>query len=83
MSTDNSNCGDGHCAEALKDLELFLDGELPAAELTRIQGHLADCYPCADRATFEEQLRALVRDKCAEHAPPELVDQIRQRLQAM
>lgn len=73
---------DGHldCEGALAELERYLDGELPVSELDIVREHLAACYPCADRATFEEQLRAIVRDRCAEAAPPTLVDRIRLRL---
>lgn len=77
-----SHCSGGgtDCSGALHDLHLYLDGELPDADLATIRQHLAACYPCADRATFEEQLRALVRDRCAESAPPQLLDRIRLRL---
>lgn len=75
-------CGDGTtgCSEALQELEQYLDGELPHTELATIRDHLTACYPCADRASFEEQLRALVRERCAESAPPQLLDRIRDRL---
>jgi anti-sigma factor (TIGR02949 family) len=79
---ERPHCSDGgvDCSQALHDLQRYLDGELPEGELSTIKEHLAACYPCADRATFEEQLRALVRDRCAEAAPPQLVEQIRDRL---
>lgn len=79
---DFAHCSDGgvDCTEALHDLQRYLDGELPEGDLDHIREHLAACYPCADRATFEEQLRALVRERCAESAPPQLVDMIRSRL---
>ncbi|MEX1177380.1 MAG: mycothiol system anti-sigma-R factor [Nitriliruptor sp.] len=70
------------CQEALDELERFLDGELPDVARARIQQHLSDCYPCTDRATFEEQLRAIVRRGCADSAPTELVDRIRTGLRA-
>lgn len=84
MTTD-ANCDGtaGECAEALEQLELYLDGELPGGDLGRIRQHLSACYPCADRATFEEQLRALVRDRCAESAPPDLHAAILRRLDEM
>ena len=77
-----SHCSDGgvDCSGALHDLHLYLDGELPDRDLSSIRAHLAACYPCADRVDFEEQLRALIRDRCAEHAPPQLLDRIRLRL---
>jgi mycothiol system anti-sigma-R factor len=75
------NCGPD-CQQALAELERFLDGELPDQALGRISQHLADCYPCTDRATFEEQLRALVRRGCADTAPPDLLERITARLDA-
>jgi anti-sigma factor (TIGR02949 family) len=74
-----ANCGEG-CADALIRLEAYLDGALPEDDLQGIQAHLAACYPCTDRATFEEHLRALVRERCTESAPPELVARIRAQL---
>jgi mycothiol system anti-sigma-R factor len=70
------------CQEALQQLERFLDGELPSERVHEVKQHLTDCYPCTDRATFEEQLRAIVRRECVEHAPPQLLDSIRARLSA-
>lgn len=70
------------CQEALAELERYLDGELPERDLHHIRDHLAACYPCTDRASFEEQLRAIVRRDCADAAPPRLIDSIKQRLDA-
>lgn len=77
---DASACADGDCTEALRELERYLDGELPDTKIDDIRTHLSDCYPCADRATFEEQIRALVRERCAEQAPAGLLDRIRGHL---
>jgi mycothiol system anti-sigma-R factor len=74
-------CGPA-CQEALDELERFLDGELPQGSVGRVEAHLAGCHPCMDRASFEEQLRALVRRGCADSAPPELVERIRVGLQS-
>ena len=68
------------CNEALEDLERYLDGELGPERLDGIRDHLARCFPCADRAEFEEQLRAVVRRGCAERAPDRLVVAVRRRL---
>lgn len=73
------DCGP-ECQEALQRLEQYLDGELPQTRVEEIKDHLAECYPCTDRATFEEQLRAIVRRECVEHAPPQLLDRIRANL---
>lgn len=79
------NCSNeaGDCREALEELELYLDGELPESELGSIRQHLAACYPCADRASFEEQLRAIIRERCVERTPPDLHAAIRARLDTM
>jgi mycothiol system anti-sigma-R factor len=69
-------CGPA-CQEALDELERYIDGELPGSAQERIGRHLADCYPCTDRASFEEQLRAIVRRGCVDHAPPELLERVR------
>jgi anti-sigma factor (TIGR02949 family) len=73
------DCGDG-CAEALERLEAYLDGELPETTVSELASHLRACYPCTDRVTFEEQLRAIVRQRCVEEAPTDLVERVRARL---
>lgn len=72
----------GSCAEALEDLGRYLDGEMDAARIEEIRTHLGHCFPCADRASFEEQLKAIVRRECAEQAPDGLITRIRARLDA-
>ena len=79
MNPQNPRCSDD-CRRALAALEAYLDGELSAVEVDRMRAHLSACYPCTDRTRFEEQRRALVRRGCIDHAPPELVEQVRARL---
>ncbi|MEX2503945.1 MAG: mycothiol system anti-sigma-R factor [Egicoccus sp.] len=82
MSAANSECGN-QCQEALARLERYLDGELPNTSLEEVKEHLTACYPCTDRASFEEQLRAIVRRDCVESAPPTLVSRIREHLSGL
>jgi mycothiol system anti-sigma-R factor len=77
----SANCGED-CTDALERLEAYLDGELPETRVADLSEHLRACYPCADRLTFEEQLRNLVRRGCVEHAPSDLADRVRARLRA-
>lgn len=73
--------GSGGCCEgALVELEAYLDGELPPERLEGIREHLADCFPCTGRVSFEEQLRAIVRRDCVDSAPPSLLERIEQVL---
>jgi anti-sigma factor (TIGR02949 family) len=79
----DERCADPQgCAEALEKLEAYLDGELPADRLDGIRAHLAACYPCTDRASFEEQLRAIVRRECVDRAPASLRSRIEGLLEA-
>lgn len=74
-----SECvGDG-CPEALERLEFYLDGELERQELAEVSAHLAECYPCGDRADFERHLRAVIRAHATEVAPAGLLEKVRQR----
>lgn len=82
MSDANRECG-SDCQEALDQLERYLDGELPGTTLEEVKQHLTACYPCTDRASFEEQLRAIVRRDCVESAPPSLVTRIREHLSSL
>lgn len=74
-------CGAGSgCQEVLRRLEAFLDGELDETDVGELEEHLAECYPCTDRATFEEQLRSIVARECIEDAPAGLVRRIHDHL---
>lgn len=77
MTAECAGTGEVDCAAALAELEGFLDGEIPADRIEEIRGHIAACYPCAERTDFERQLRALVRQGCAERAPASLVERVR------
>lgn len=68
------------CDMVARRLDAYLDGELPPEELDQLSAHLRACFPCADRTDFGQQLKALVRQRCEEHAPPELVARIRSHL---
>ncbi len=69
--------GQVNCQEIRERLERFLDGELPSESVESMSAHLADCYGCGDRAEFEQQLRTMVRESCAERAPDTLLVKIR------
>ena len=73
--------GDGadvDCGEVLAELQRFVDGEVGPEKVSSMREHLADCYPCADRAEFERHFRQLIRARCEdEPAPPDLLRRIR------
>ena len=79
MTQNTSDCGD-ECEQALAELEAYLDGELSDDSVRDIRTHLRACLPCTERASFEEQLRILVRKGCVDDAPPDLLERVRRRL---
>ncbi len=77
----SSDCGSNpySCPEALERLQEYLDGELDDAQYAEIATHLADCYPCGDRADFEAHLREVVRMYATEVAPAGLLEKVKAR----
>ena len=63
---------EGDCAESLKELYSFLDGELTPDRRTHIKAHLDDCLPCYEAFDFEAELRIVVSAKCREQVPDDL-----------
>ncbi|MEX2175041.1 MAG: zf-HC2 domain-containing protein [Pirellulaceae bacterium] len=71
------------CQEALDYLTDYLDGQLPAGELARLDEHLAVCPQCVDylnnlRATVELTRHACAQDSALAQIPEELVQAILQ-----
>lgn len=65
---------DGHeeCEDAVEKLYEFLDGELDAASMQRVEEHLHHCSPCLEAFDFHAQLRHVVQRKCSEQMPSEV-----------
>jgi anti-sigma factor (TIGR02949 family) len=70
------------CDEVLRDLEAFLDGELPSDRAAVIGDHLNACSPCLARGDFRRRLRLIVSEKCrpAVELPSHLVDRVRRAI---
>ncbi|HEV8662666.1 MAG TPA: zf-HC2 domain-containing protein [Candidatus Methylomirabilis sp.] len=67
------------CGDVIRDLETYLDGELPVRETLQVAEHLASCPSCAAR---EEQARA-ARAHLRLTAPrPEVPPALRERITA-
>ncbi len=67
---------DDDCREILASMRTYLDGECPDDLEEVVVRHLGDCPPCMDRAEFERELRAIVKSKCKDAAPPGLLDRV-------
>lgn len=75
-----SRCG-GHspgvdCDEAVRQLYVFLDGELTEERRVAIAVHLDECGPCAEAAGFEAELRAVIASRCKDRVPSSLIERV-------
>lgn len=68
------------CADALRQIYHYLDGELTDEKREAIAVHLGDCSPCADGFGFEVELSRLVASKCQETPPSGLRERIAQAI---
>lgn len=67
------------CEETLRELEMFLDGEMTAAELEHVRVHLLECLDCFQVFDFHAELRAVIRSKCREQQiPPGLLARVQE-----
>ena len=72
--------GDGasdvDCLEAVRQLYVYLDGELTEDRRLKISVHLDECGPCAHAAGFEAELRAVISSHCRDRVPQALVTRV-------
>ena len=71
------------CAESLKELYSFLDGELTVERRFHIQHHLDDCLPCYEAFDFEAELRIVISKRCKEEVPEELRSRVADALRQL
>jgi mycothiol system anti-sigma-R factor len=73
METERGGPGDPpDCADSLKELYGFLDGELTVERRAHIKGHLDDCLQCYQAFDFEAELRIVISTRCREEVPETL-----------
>jgi mycothiol system anti-sigma-R factor len=66
------------CEHVLRQIELYLDGELVGVERVEIERHLGECSPCSGHSDFQRGLKEMLRAKCGCHeVPGELLERIR------
>ena len=58
------------CQETLKELERFIDAELPDAEVQLVVSHLKECSDCQGAFEFHSELRQVIRVKARENSLP-------------
>lgn len=58
------------CKETLRELELFLDGELSEQAYQTIRSHLGGCTDCLHAFDFHAELKTVIHAKCASDEIP-------------
>lgn len=66
------------CAEAVRQLWLYLDGVVDEPSREAIEEHLSFCRRCCGEVEFAEELRAFLAAQAAEELP----EDVRSRLTA-
>ena len=65
------------CNETLRELDVFLDGELSDDQQAAITHHLDGCMDCLGAFDFHAELKIVVREKCNnDEMPPDLLSKI-------
>lgn len=65
------------CNQTLRDIETFLDGELPDGEYQHVLGHINECMECFHAYDFQAELKQLIARKCySDEMPPDLLARI-------
>ena len=59
------------CNETIRELDAYLDDELPDDVRTHIHAHLDGCMDCLQAFDFEAELKAAIRRKCRNDTMPE------------
>ena len=67
--------------ECMEMLQLIVDGEASSEQKEHfLKHHLEECMPCFKNYHLEVAIRQLLKTKCSEHAPQELVDSIKSKV---
>jgi mycothiol system anti-sigma-R factor len=78
------SCGNPHdvdCVEVIRQVYLYLDGEIDSAARAEVRNHLDECGPCLRQFGIEQEVKALVARCCGSDVAPEsLKERIRIKL---
>lgn len=68
------------CDKATEVIYSYLDKEMTWMRRTRVRWHLRRCPPCTGAFAFEDRLRIVMRERCQEEIPADLLDRVRSML---
>ncbi|HTW21164.1 MAG TPA: mycothiol system anti-sigma-R factor [Mycobacteriales bacterium] len=79
------SCGNPHevdCVEVIRQVYLYLDGEIGDSAKAEVREHLDECGPCLREFGIEQEVKALVARCCgSDLAPEHLKQRIRVKLE--
>ncbi len=68
--------------ECFEMLQMILDGEASTQQKDHfLKEHLEQCMPCYKNYHLEVAIRELLKSKCSQHAPQDLVESIRKQVE--
>jgi anti-sigma factor (TIGR02949 family) len=59
-----------NCTETLRELQTYLDGELPDDVRYVVDSHLLECTDCMQAFDFHAELKIVIATKCRTEAMP-------------
>ena len=59
-----SDCDEPDCAATLRELDVFLDDEMPPPARAAIRHHLECCPDCHSAFDFHAELKIVIQAKC-------------------
>jgi len=66
-----------NCSETIKELDVFLDGELSESQRDAVRHHLDGCMDCLGAFDFHAELKIVIAAKCNnDEMPPGLLSRI-------
>lgn len=79
MNDEITTSAEADCRQTIRDLDVFLDGEIDDAQRAAIRHHLEGCMDCHGAFDFHAELKEVIAWKCQnDELPPELLRRIRQ-----
>jgi mycothiol system anti-sigma-R factor len=69
--------GEVDCVDVIKQVYVYLDGELDESDRVEVRHHLDECGPCLRQFGIEQEVKELVARSCGNDVAP---DGLRERL---
>ena len=65
------------CDDAISRIYGYLDGEISSLKRVMVRVHLRKCSGCEDAFAFEQRLKVVIRERCQEEVPADMIVKLR------